>query len=260
MKQGGLGFTLIELLVVMSIISMLMSILLPGLSRSREIAKRVDCLSQQRQLYLGWNLYGMDHDDAIPSSHTLWNNNAAGSDDDHWVADGPPIPGNPIGGTELALEEGALWSYVAETEKIFRCKSDRSELLRSYSISWVMGGSLTGTGISGYYSTTQITRPTEKIVFVDAEQNIPYNWIHGGFYPLDDAGENARWSSDSRQLRQMSLRHTDGFNISFADGHSEYYKYQDPRTVRMLKFEISADQAKNDNEDLINLAEMLEGD
>ena len=57
------GFTLIELLVVVSIIALLVSILIPALSKARNQAKRVYCLSNVKSQYLVQTMYAMDNDD-----------------------------------------------------------------------------------------------------------------------------------------------------------------------------------------------------
>ncbi len=60
------AFTLVELLVVMGIISVLIAILLPAMSKAREQAKSVQCLSNLRQIGLGILQYAGDYQYRIP--------------------------------------------------------------------------------------------------------------------------------------------------------------------------------------------------
>ncbi len=60
------GFTLIELLVVISIISLLISILLPALKSARQAAESVTCLTQLRQYSVAYNVYADDFSDHFP--------------------------------------------------------------------------------------------------------------------------------------------------------------------------------------------------
>jgi prepilin-type N-terminal cleavage/methylation domain-containing protein len=61
MKTQG-GFTLIELLVVIAIIAVLMGILMPGLRKAREQARKVACQSNLGQLAKALEMYEIDHD------------------------------------------------------------------------------------------------------------------------------------------------------------------------------------------------------
>jgi len=60
------GFSLIELLVVVSIIAMMISILLPAMSQSREQGKRTVCLSNLRQIGTSLTMYLGDGNDNLP--------------------------------------------------------------------------------------------------------------------------------------------------------------------------------------------------
>ena len=75
MSDRTRGFTLIELLVVISIIALLIAVLLPALSKARETAQQVQCLSNQRQVYIGLLTYAGDNDEQL--SWQYWSNYAA---------------------------------------------------------------------------------------------------------------------------------------------------------------------------------------
>ena len=61
------GFTLIELLVVIAIIALLLSIVMPALSKAKIYAQKVICRSNERQVALGTILYSNENDSYVPT-------------------------------------------------------------------------------------------------------------------------------------------------------------------------------------------------
>jgi len=59
------GFTLIELLVVISIIALLIGLLLPALSRARRSARITQCLANQKNIFVGLDVYSSEYGGVI---------------------------------------------------------------------------------------------------------------------------------------------------------------------------------------------------
>jgi len=65
-SKAQTAFTLIELLVVIAIIAILAALLLPALARAKEEAKCAKCISNLRQVTLGFRSFALDHDSVYP--------------------------------------------------------------------------------------------------------------------------------------------------------------------------------------------------
>jgi prepilin-type N-terminal cleavage/methylation domain-containing protein/prepilin-type processing-associated H-X9-DG protein len=63
------GFTLIELLVVIAIIGILAAMLFPVFARARESARKIQCLSNMKNIAIAYQMYLADYDAFPPGGH-----------------------------------------------------------------------------------------------------------------------------------------------------------------------------------------------
>ena len=103
------GFTLIELLVVIAIIALLISILLPALSHSREVTRRVVCASNIRQVFLGFSGYANDNNEWYPSS---------GSTTPSRITNREDFTNNYMGGNNVITRAGCPSAEYAGNQRV----------------------------------------------------------------------------------------------------------------------------------------------
>ena len=136
-QRQSTGFTLVELLVVIGIISVLIAILLPVLSKARDQAKLVSCASNLRQAGLVLQLYGRDWKGYLPPCYRSDPSSPFPQVD---TTMGPDVIAQGLGlCVQQPIGSAQSKSYLATADVLF-CPSDDRYTPRRVRVSQTVGG------------------------------------------------------------------------------------------------------------------------
>jgi prepilin-type N-terminal cleavage/methylation domain-containing protein len=215
------GFTLVELLVVIGIIALLISILIPALSKAREQSLRVKCLSNIRQLATVNQMYANDNKLWLPFSS--WGQNSTFPNAVvNWLYT-PPL--NSEAETYKRLETGSFYPYL-KTHDAYKCPGhstlDRPTFgthLTDLMTSFLMNGATCGYGasVSNGIAQFKITKfRSDSVLFWEADERGGVAWNDGASYPWES------FNPSDPGAGGLASRHGKVATVACFDGHAEW--------------------------------------
>lgn len=236
------AFTLIELLIVIAIISLLVSILLPSLTKARRRARAVMCLNNLRQMHLHLMYYVSDNEGCLPMMQA--NLDAHRMDD-------TCLPQYIIAQEYKNLVEVSEGGY--RTPGILYCPDDDGRFRKA---GWLEPAAWSAA-YSGHWSSTNSEHAENRLpmsyagssavfkdkTWADSNTNLRYSELSCPGDTLFFADTWHYWLGPWRQ--NFVNRHLNSFNMVFGDGHADgfinnygdMFDFNDIEEDRILPFD-----------------------
>ena len=204
------AFTLVELLVVIAIISVLAAMLMPALEQALGNSRSIECLSNQKQLFVAFSMYFNDYDGRMFVSYSEKPQGGSGI---QWYQEAKvggylglpdPTSGNPPQGP-LACSEADYTDH----------RSNYAVVREIFGSDW---GKL-------YYRINHWQKPQYKICTFDSKA-----WYTWAPFATVWYGSYRNEVSSNPDGGAATFRHMGGHNVVFLDGHGKWFP-EDPDDV-----------------------------
>ena len=208
------GFTLVELLMTIGILSLLATLLLPGLRTAKEAGRKAQCASNLHQLGMAVVMYLDDHGRFFPYSEDLpqgrlW----------YFGLESPYNPSAAPTGRSLDLTQARLYPYFRNLHGVEVCPSYdyKSSLWRQKFATVTYGYGINYEIFS--LAATDIPYPSRTICMADAAN---VNTIQAPASPINPMLEEFYYVHNyGNQVPTVHFRHNGKSNALFCDGHVE---------------------------------------
>jgi prepilin-type processing-associated H-X9-DG protein len=185
----SLGFTIVECLVVISIIVLLISILLPSLSKARKEVNRIVCYNNLKQVNYAVNMYLQDFNGYFHMTLSGYSN----------------------------VDPSRFWDSALVEQKYIDCKSFRCPERQKLKIE-------TDTNPSDYIPNVYVFKPL--ITGPDFLNISQVKYPSETFELLDMQSEPlGRGLGSSGITSRIGYLHSGGINTLFVDGHTRWFRY-----------------------------------